>query len=559
VSTPTDTVPATLGTPDGGRGDPPPATTHSDTRARSRRAGRLLDTGLVCALVVVSVVVDPHRMLTQPLCRDENWVAVSLRAPVDQLFRLTSTTPVLFTALLRVTPHTSPSGLRILPLAFTAGCVVPAWFLGRELDPGHRLTAVVLGATVALAPALLARHDLKQYTAEAFTTLVLAWLLARLERRWSTRRLVALAVVLATSTLLSNASMFLAVAVLAGLAGALALRRSWPRLRLLGVVGLGVVAVDALVFVLVDRPGDTPTLRAYWAGSYVPLHSGLADTFHFLHFQAGAELQAVGLGPSMVAAALIVLGLVVLVRTGFAALALVVPLVAVEQVAAATAHRYPLWNDRTSTWFTVLLAVVAMIGVSGLARVVRSGVRGLDRRWVPVARIASGVLLAVLVVTLATPSTRAMRTAADSTTPLEDVHGQVQTIRAQERPGDVVVANVDAGFGLGVYWLAQPQFPTRLARLDTFRIDYPPADRVVVATTISTAAEVAAVRDAVAMARARPGGRVWVVFSHWHTAEHQTMVTELLRYGTLTTPAGQHGLEPVQLLTLTPSGPPAGP
>ena len=550
-----------LGVPDSGRADPPPSRTRQDARARSRRsrrAGRLVDTGLVCALVVVSVAVhDPHRMLTQPLWRDENWVAVSVRAPIDQVFRLTSTTPVLFTALLRVTPHSSPAGLRILPLVFTAACVIPAWLLGRELDPGHRLTAVVLGVTVALAPALLARHDLKQYTAETFTTLVLAWLIARLERCWSTRRLVALAVVLATSTLLSNASMFLAVAVLVGLAGPLALRRSWPRLRQLGIVGLGIVAFDALVFVLVDRPGDTPALRAYWAGSYVPLHSGVADALHFLHFQAGAELQAVGLGPSLVAAALIVLGLVVLVRSGFAALALVVPLVAIEQVAAATAHRYPLWNDRTSTWFTVLLAVVAMIGVSGLARIVRSGVRGPDRRWVAVARIASGVVLAILVVTLATPTIRAMRTAADSTTPLEDVHGQVQTIRAQERPGDVVVANVDAGFGLGVYWPAQPRFPTHLARLDTFRIDYPPADRVVVAATISTAAEVAAVRHAVA--QARPAGRVWVVFSHWHTAERQTMVTELLRFGTLSTPTGQHGLEPVQLLTLGPDGPSAGP
>jgi hypothetical protein len=113
-----------------------------------------------------------------------------------------------------------------------------------------------------------------------------------------------------------------------------------------------------------------------------------------------------------------------------------------------------------------------------------------------------------------------------------------------------VVANVDAGFGLGVYWPAQPELVAADARLNTFRVTYPPADRVVVAVTISTAAEVEAVQTAVRMAAATPSGRVWVVLSHWHVPERATMVATLLRYGTLTTPAGQHGTERVQLLTL---------
>jgi hypothetical protein len=165
-------------------------------------------------------------------------------------------------------------------------------------------------------------------------------------------------------------------------------------------------------------------------------------------------------------------------------------------------------------------------------------------------RCAGALVIVALIAGLALPIVRAARVAIDTTTPHEDVQGQVMTIEAEKRPGDVVLANVDAGFGLGVYWPAQPEFVQADARLNTFRIAYPASDRVVVASTISTDAEIDAVQTAVGMAAATPGGRVWVVLSHWHVAERHTMITALLRYGTLSTPSGQHGTEPVQLLTL---------
>jgi hypothetical protein len=154
-----------------------------------------------------------------------------------------------------------------------------------------------------------------------------------------------------------------------------------------------------------------------------------------------------------------------------------------------------------------------------------------------------------LAATLAQSYIHTERVAIDTTTPLEDVHGQVQTIEAQYRPGDVVLANVDAGFGLGVYWPAPPLLVYPQARLNTFRVTYPASDRVVVAVTISTTAELAAVRTAVDMATATPNGRVWVVLSHWHVPEKAAMVAALARWGALTVPPGQHGLEPVMLLT----------
>jgi hypothetical protein len=426
----------------------------------------------------------------------------------------------------------------------------PAWLLGRQIDGHSRLTATLVAGAVALGSAMLIRHDLKQYTAEAFDTLVILWMLARLERQWSRRRLVVLGAVMALSTLLSNAAMFLGVAVFLCIAVPLLLRRQTHRLRSLAVVGATTLAIDLIVLITIDSTGDTPSLRAYWTAFYIPTDQGLGSLLHFVHFRAGAELQAVGLGPSVVVLVLVLVGLATLIRVGLPALALVVPVTTVEQVMASGAHLYPLWDPRTSTWYTVLLTVTAMVGVSGIVGLTVSAVRRSPDHYRSVLGVAATVALASLAVALTIPMVRAGRVAVDTTTPLEDVPAQIAAIRAGEHPGDVIVANVDAGFGLGVYWPAQPELVSAEARLNTFRIAYPPADRVVVASTISTAAEVDAVRSAVLMAAARPTGRVWVVLSHWHVAERATMIATLLRYGTLSTPHGQHGTERVQLLTL---------
>jgi hypothetical protein len=433
-------------------------------------------------------------------------------------------------------------------LVFTVACVIPAWYLGRELDRRSWVTRVVLAAGVAFAPSLLIRHDLKQYSAEALSSLVVLWLLARLEARWSRRRLVVLCVVLAASTLLSNASMYLGPAVLVALGAVLAVRKDAGRLKEWGVAAATTLFVDLVVLLVIDRPGDTPTLRTYWTSFYIPTSDGLATALRFVHLRAAIEFQSVGLGPSLAVAGLVVAGLVTLARTGFWATALVVPVAAVEQLAMAGAHRYPLWDPRTSTWFSVLLTVLALVGVTGLARASWHLLRQTRHPAGVLLGMAAGLAVLLVVVGLAGPYRDAARTAMATTTPLEDVQGQVRTIAAQARPGDVVLANVDAGFGMGVYWPAQPQFVFRQARLDTFRIAYLPSDRVVVAATLSAPAEAASVREAVALAAPRHG-RIWVVFSHVHGPELVTFTGTMLGYGRLSLPPGQHGLEPVRLLT----------
>lgn len=54
---------------------------------------------------------------------------------------------------------------------------------------------MLTGAAVLLSPAMLIRDDLKQYTAEAFSCLLIWYLVARAENRRGWRRLIAIAVV----------------------------------------------------------------------------------------------------------------------------------------------------------------------------------------------------------------------------------------------------------------------------------------------------------------------------------------------------------------------------
>ncbi|HWE57994.1 MAG TPA: hypothetical protein VG435_21010 [Acidimicrobiales bacterium] len=503
---------------------------------------------MLTALSVGAVIAhDPGRMLGQALWRDENWVAVTLRVPIGRLPALTSTTPLLFTALLRLTPHADPSQLRLLPLAFTVAAIWAAYLLGRQLGMTP-ITGIGLAAATAFAPALLLRHDLKQYTAEAFVAVLLVWLQARLERDWTRPHLLALCGALAASPLLANGAVFLAPAVVAGIVFSVVVRRRWEHLPEILVGGGAALLIDLFLLIGVDRRGDTASLRAYWDNYYVPTDHGLSVALSFIRSHAHSELSAVGLGPSLAVVVLVLLGLIALARSAAPGLTLVLPICAVEQVAAATLHQYPLWDERTSTWFTLMIFLTAVGGLVGAARAAVRLVAGAGRRARPVG-LAMGVGLIATLTALAHPYSRAVDQAVRTRTPLEDVHGQTQTILADYRPGDVVVANTDAGFGLAVYWPAQPSLVTDLARLETFRVTYPPAARVVVAATISTPAELAAVDQAVSMATAGHG-RVWIVLSHWHTAERATMMKALADHGRITTPDHQHGLENVMLLTL---------
>src|SRR5260221_7764759 len=123
--------------------------------------------------------------LFQPYWLDEAWVADSVRAPLGLVPQLASSTPLGWTLLLRLVPFGGPERQRLVPLAFYALAVAVAYLLGRELRLTRFTAGLLTAAAVLLAPSMLARGDLKQYTAEACSA-VLVWLLvARAERAWS--------------------------------------------------------------------------------------------------------------------------------------------------------------------------------------------------------------------------------------------------------------------------------------------------------------------------------------------------------------------------------------
>ncbi len=130
----------------------------------------------ICLAVVVGLAVllvhDVPYMLHHSLWVDEGWVADSVRARITLVPSMTSSTPLGWSLLLRLVPFGGPQRLRLVPLGFTMLAAAAGYLFGRELRLTRFATGILTGAAVLLAPAMLLRDDLKQYTAEAFACLV---------------------------------------------------------------------------------------------------------------------------------------------------------------------------------------------------------------------------------------------------------------------------------------------------------------------------------------------------------------------------------------------------
>ena len=208
--------------------------------------------------------------------------------------------------LLRAVPRWGDAErYRLLPLAFAAACVVPAWLLGRQLgsplwaEPGRDgqrlgwpgwLAPFLAGLAAALAPTALDHRHLKQYTAEAFVSLLLVVLLARVERGWSRRRLAVLAAVAAVSFLVANTAPLITAAAFGGLVVSVLLRRAWSRLAWLAAAGAVVGAVDLALYRAFVATGNSPALEGYWAQWYI----SSTDWQRAVDFAAGRTAQALG-------------------------------------------------------------------------------------------------------------------------------------------------------------------------------------------------------------------------------------------------------------------------
>jgi hypothetical protein len=477
-------------------------------------------------LLIALVARRPGYMLSQPFWVDEGWVADSVRAPLEQVPLLTSSTPIGWTLLLRAVPAVGgPQHLRLLPLAFALTSVLPAWWLGRRLGGAlgraAPLYAVAAGVAAALVPTGLARHDLKQYTADACLTLVLVLAAARLEGTWTRgQRSVGQLATLAAACILafpfSNVAPFVAAGLLGGLAVATAARRAWRRLAELTAAAAAVALAQGAFYAAVVSPGDDAAIRAYWAHWYIPTDQGFGTAIGFTadHFHQG--LDSLGLGPWPVAGTLAGLGLVALVRAGLGGVALAPPLIGAALVAAGALHRYPLLDQRTSLFVTTLWMVLAALGLVWLAVQLT--------RWRP-----GTVLAAALVITVAVVLVPAARRAAARPLPAEDVRAAVEHVLDWRRPGDVVIVSCLDAYPFAWYWPDRPGFvPARAPTAVRFMVEYPPAGVIVARWS-----DAGAIDDA--LGQVRPGTRrVWLVVDHATPGQRARWLSRLARRGAST-------------------------
>ena len=479
---------------------------------------------LVAALAgLVFVVHDVPWVLAQPFWLDESWVAISTRIPVTEVPDHTSATPVGFALLMRAVSWTGDQGHRLLPLAFSAGSVAAAYCLARLLawrDRRQAVLAAVLAAGAALlVPAALFRNDLKQFTAEAFAALTVLALTANVERRWTRRSLVALAAGVVAAKLLAHTVVFVGSAAFFSLAVVAAAGRRWRRAGEVLAAGAAAAVGVVGVYLAFDRRSDTAELQEYWKDFFPPRDRGWSGFQDYLvdHFEQIRPY--LGLGDTWLTALLVLAGIVTLALAGRRAVALAVPVLLVEMLVAGATKQYPLLDLRTSHFLLVTVAVVAALGVAGIA--VLAG-RVTFVASVGVAAIAGGLYL-----NEAEPHLRGR-----TSIPASDVPSQVRYIEEHRRPGDAIAVNLRGGFGFGYYWSAdRPRLTPQHSLLQGWSVSYPASSGIVVARKGSYPAVVAALRGAWRIAR-EGSGRMWIVrsftlFEAWAPALDRYTVTTL--------------------------------
>jgi hypothetical protein len=487
--------------------------------------------------LAVLVVWDIHYLLSQPYWLDEAWVADSVRAPLALVPRLSVSTPLGWVLLLRLVPAGGPERQRLIPLAFAGLAAAAGYLLGRELRLTPFAAGILTGAAVLLSPAMLARGDLKQYTAEAFSAVLLWLLVARLENAWSRRRLAAVAVTASAGCLFATTAILTGAAAFAALGLECLLRRQWRRLAEAAVAAAGMLAIFGVVYLVVLRPRITPGLAYYWKPKYLP--GSQPNALDFLRVQFHDLSPVLGLFSTRPAAAVTSLalaagGVFALARLRRPALAAMLPLTIALVIAASAASAYPFGDQRTSTFWLVMVPVLMAIAI---AAVIHAATRQWGRwpRWMA-ALAATAVALAGWV----TANGGYARSQAINP---ENPYAQVMFVQAHARQGDVILVNVEASFGFAYYYKAPPgAYPAVSTIATEFVPQYPGKPRIIIATgRDKRAVAYAGLLAGAAIAAEPPGhrGRIWLITDHLGSAE-RSLWQQDLPAGKVTTLALSH-------------------
>lgn len=481
--------------------------------------------------LAVLVVYDIHYLLTQPYWLDEAWVADTLRAPLGQVPRMASSTPLGWILLLRFVPGHDPERQRLVPLAFAALAVALGYLLGRELRLTRFATGLLTAAAVLLSPAMLARDDLKQYTAEACATLLLWLLVAGLENSWSRWRLAAVAVTASVGCLLASTAIITGAAALGCLGLACLIRRQWRRLAEVAVACAGALAIYAVVYMLVIKPTINPKLAYFWLSHYLPGSQSNAPSFLIAQLHILAPYLGIsGHAGEVVTVVLAAGGVIALVLLGRLALAALLPVTLLVVITASAARIYPFGDERTSTFWLVMVPVLMAIAVAAaIHALVRAVPDSKDRRAVPPnkglrpsMRWAAAAALTAVALAAWVP-TKAHLVQFRPLNP-QNPYAQIRYVQAHFRPGDVIVVNSEASYAFAYYYkTATNDYPSVDAAANGFVPQYPGVPSVLIAIDRDPASITSVVTTANAMINAEPPGHrghVWLITDHvgWEEA-----------------------------------------
>jgi hypothetical protein len=489
--------------------------------------------------LLVAVVHNVGYLLRQPFWTDEAWVAVTTRFPLSQLRETTSSTPIGWSALLRLFTERGEQAGRLLPLAFAGAAVMVAYWLGRGIGWRRREVSVAAGLLTAIAvllvPAMLVRDDLKQYTADACLSLLVLALTSRLERDWSRGGLASLSVAVWGGMLFSDAVAFAGAAAFGALFATQLCRRAWGRLVETALTGACTAVLMLAVYEESYVGADSPGLKAYWSAFYLPTAKGLHADLEFVTSRLHAVGAYFGLGPAWLALPLVAAGLVTMFRLGRPATAVAVAILWPELAALSALRQYPFLDLRTSTFLFAITAAVAAIGLAGVCALLLPRFNGL---------LAGGLAAVALVVFVAgaTPYVRSRMI------PNEDVRDQVRYVTAHEKRGDVILVNLSSNWGFAYYWpVGYPVRRPDNAVAQGYEAYFPDQPDIVVARNRDLAAVAAALAQALALARPHACSRIWVVRTHLLAQERLAWRVALRQQKLTLVRAGRHGLSVMQI------------
>ena len=517
---------------------------HRPRFPRRRLPGSAVDALLATVLALATLVVHSiHYVLSQTFWLDEAWVAVSTRVPLRQVPHVTSVTPLGWTLLLRGSRFGGQQDLRLLPLAFGVLSVAVAYLIGRSLPWGavwwRRVVGTLTALAVLLAPSSLARNDLKPYTADAFVTLCVLLLVGLLEASWNRKRLAVLAGACVVGFTISTVAPFVTAAAFGSLLLVALVQRNWRRLLETAVSGVATAVVLGGIYVVAYQSHVQKNLTQFWKDFYPPISKGIGPTLHYLHYRGNEMASYLGVGPLIVALALVAAGVVTIALCGRPALAYATPILLLEMIVAGAAKKYPLFDQRTSYFLTVSFAVFAAVGAAGLCMLL---LRTRVPRNVVAAVLVAGVAAGAFVVNV-------HHDIRERSIIVENIRASTDYVAAHRKPNDIVLVDATASYGFSYYWpVGHPTWRPSTSYATGFQTFFPDQPQIIVGTNRDNSGIVTALAEAMRAAAASPGARIWLVRTHVTTVQDRLWKAALARErGHLET------VMPCSLVLLTPS------